>query len=113
MPPPTVAADDARCATISVVNAVNAVNETIARIESALAAVQRTLDALTARGHEQAAFDVARLQFSASIRTSWPGNLAPLASALERVAADASLSLSDQERADARDAAATFRSLVS
>ena len=38
-----------------------AVNDTLARIEAALAAVQRTLDALTARGCTEAAFEIARL----------------------------------------------------
>lgn len=82
---------------------------TFQSIEQALAAVQRTLDALTARGDHAAAFDVAKAQYAASIRSSWPGNLSSLAAALEKVSADESLHLSSEERGELRRAVDVFR----
>ena len=49
--------------------------DTFAEIQACLTTVQNTIDALNERGDNQAAFDLARAQYSASIRTSWPGNL--------------------------------------
>ena len=84
------------------------VNDAIREIEQALEGVQTTLDALRAGGQDEAAFEIARLQFSASIRASWPGNLLPLADALERAAPKL-----DGEKAEiARRSAATFRKVV-
>ena len=88
------------------------VNDTIARIEAALAAVQRTLDALSARGNDEAAFEIARLQFSSSIRASWPGNLLPLADALEKLPSRPGIKLSEEELADATNAASELRKLI-
>jgi len=88
------------------------VNDLVNRIEAALATVQRTLDLLTARGHNEAAFEIARLQFSANMRASWPGNLGPLAGCLEATAANASLTLSDEERVAAREAAVVLRTML-
>jgi len=84
---------------------------TFAEIEAALATVQKTLDRLTALGHDQAAFDLARSQFAASIRSSWPGNLATLVGSLAKVADDATLRLSDAERANLRGAIETLRNV--
>jgi streptomycin 6-kinase len=91
---------------------VEAVNDTIARIEAALAAVQRTLDALSARGNDDAAFEIAKLQFSSSIRASWPGNLLPLADALEKLPKRAGIKLSEDEMNDAVHAASELRKLI-
>jgi hypothetical protein len=82
---------------------------TFAEIEAALATVQTTLDRLTALGHNQAAFDLARSQFAASMRSSWPGNLSTLVGSLESVAADDALGLNDAERGDLRAAIETLR----
>lgn len=75
-------------------------SDTLAEVEAALAIVQRTLEALTARGDDQAAFDLAKAQYSASIRTSWPGNLSSLIRPLEAVTKNQALKLSDEERGD-------------
>jgi hypothetical protein len=80
-----------------------------ADIEAALAIVQRTLDRLTALGRDKAAFDIARAQFAASVRSSWPGNLATLVGSLEGAVDDASNGLDAAEREDLRDAIATLR----
>lgn len=85
--------------------------ETLARIETALATVQKTIDALSARGNAEEAFDLARLQFTTSIRDSWPGNLGKLVGALERILADEKVQLQDQERADLREAIEIFRTV--
>ena len=87
-------------------------NDTLARIEAALAAVQRTLDALTARGCTEAAFEIARLQFASSIRASWPGNLLPLADALEGLRTREGVTLSADELREATEAAASLRSFI-
>lgn len=84
----------------------------LAEIEVALATVQRTLDTLTARGSHEAAFDIARAQYVASIRSSWPQNLGALVSALEAVVADPNSGLTDQEREKVRAAALTLRKAV-
>jgi hypothetical protein len=73
--------------------------DTVTQIEAALATVQQVLDALTTRGDNQAAFDLAKAQYSASVRTSWPANLSSLLRPLEKVNADASLKLTEDERA--------------
>ena len=77
-------------------------------IEKALAAVQATLDRLTARGHDETAFEVARAQFAASMRSSWPANLSTLVGALQRVVDDATLKLAEAERDELRAAIATL-----
>jgi len=74
-------------------------SETLAEVETALATVQRVLDALTTRGHDDVAFDLAKAQYSASIRTSWPGNLSSLIRPLETVGANDALKLTPEERA--------------
>jgi hypothetical protein len=75
-------------------------SETLAEVEQALATVQRVLDALTTRGDNEAAFDLAKAQYSASIRTSWPSNLSSLINPLESVGANPSLKLTDDERSE-------------
>jgi hypothetical protein len=77
-------------------------------IEKALAAVQATLDRLTARGDDETAFELARVQFAASMRSSWPANLSTLVGALQRVAEDASLKLDEAERGELRGAIDTL-----
>lgn len=83
----------------------------LSEIEAALATVQRTLDVLTARGCDKAAFDLARAQYAASIRSSWPANLSRVAAALTKLAEDKTIELTDGERADLVRAAATFASV--
>jgi len=83
--------------------------ETLAEIETALKTVQRILDALTSRGDDEAAFDLARAQFSSSLRTSWPGSLSGLIRPLEGVAANQALKLTEEERADLAKAIAGLR----
>jgi hypothetical protein len=75
-------------------------SDTLAEVEQALATVQRVLDALTTRGDNEAAFDLAKAQYSASIRTSWPSNLSSLITPLEAVGANTALKLTDEERTD-------------
>jgi hypothetical protein len=77
-----------------------AMSDTLAEIEAALATVQRILDALTSRGDDEAAFDLARAQYSSSLRTSWPGSLSSLIRPLQTVADNKALKLTDEERAD-------------
>lgn len=84
-------------------------NETLVAIEAAMATVQRTIDALNSRGNEAAAFDLARAQFAASVRASWPGNLGKVVVALERVRDDATLKLDDGERRAVETAVETLR----
>jgi hypothetical protein len=86
--------------------------DAIARIEACLATVQKMLDALTARADHEAAFEIAKAQYSASIRTSWPANLASLADVLAKVADDAAHSLSDEERDEMRTAATALREIA-
>lgn len=78
-------------------------------VDAALATVQRVLDALTARGQHDAAFEIARAQFSASVRASWPANLSAVAQAIERALADASVAIPEDERDALREAAAVLR----
>jgi hypothetical protein len=73
-------------------------------IEAALSTVRRTLDALTARGNDEAAFDLARAQYAASVRTSWPANLMSLVGPMARIEADEKLGLAEDERAALRAA---------
>jgi hypothetical protein len=75
-------------------------SDTLAEIEASLKTVQSILDALTSRGEDQAAFDLARAQYSSSLRTSWPGSLSGLLRPLEAVAANQSLKLTEEERSD-------------
>lgn len=77
-------------------------------VEEALAAVQRTLDRLTALGHDAQAFELARAQFAASIRSSWPGNLSTLTGNLEKIARDPALGLSETERRELERAIAVL-----
>jgi hypothetical protein len=84
-------------------------SDTLAEVERALATVQRVLDVLTTRGDNQAAFDLAKAQFSASIRTSWPGNLSQLIRPLESVVTDDALNLTPEERNDVRKAVEVLR----
>ncbi len=80
-------------------------------VDAALAIVQRVLDGLTARGQHEVAFDIARAQFSASVRASWPGNLSAVASAIDRALADAGDRIPEPEREELRRAAAVLRSV--
>jgi hypothetical protein len=82
-------------------------------VEAALAIVQRVLDALTsrgARGQHEAAFDIARAQFSASVRASWPANLSAVAQAIERALAEPG-AIPDEEREALQGAAMVLRSV--
>jgi hypothetical protein len=74
-------------------------SETLAQIEGALGTVQATLDALTARGEHETAFKIAKAQFSASIRSSWPANLAPLLTLLDDLAREDGGALTASEKA--------------
>jgi transcriptional regulator of acetoin/glycerol metabolism len=80
-------------------------------VTAALQKVQQLLDRLTARGQHDAAFEIARAQFSASMRASWPANLSGLAAAIEKAVADGGTALSDQEREELRAAAAVLKSV--
>lgn len=84
------------------------VGPTFSEIESALAAVKRTLDRLTALGHDEQAFELARAQYAASLRSSWPGNLATLVASLERIARDAALALTADDRSEIERAIAVL-----
>jgi hypothetical protein len=85
------------------------VDISVGAVEQALACVQTTLDKLTARGNDAAAFDLARAQYAASIRSSWPGNLSSLVSSLEKIVTDQTLQLSAEERAELTQAIGVFR----
>lgn len=63
-------------------------------------------------GHDEPAFAIARAQFTASIRASWPANLTALANAIDRALADASSALSNEEQEELRHAASVFRSVA-
>jgi hypothetical protein len=80
-------------------------------VEEALRTVQQTLDGLTARGHDEAAFSLARAQYAASIRSSWPGNLSSLVGALEQIMVDETLKLTADEKARVSRAIAVFRTV--
>jgi hypothetical protein len=90
---------------------IERMSDTLAQVEGALAIVQRVLDALTTRGNDQAAFDLAKAQYSASIRTSWPGNLSSLIRPLEAVGANEELRLTPEERGDITQAVQILRSV--
>jgi hypothetical protein len=78
-------------------------------VGEALARVQALLDKLTAEGKHKEAFAIARAQFSASVRASWPANLSAVAAAIDKALADAGDSLSEEDRAELRGAADTLR----
>ena len=78
-------------------------------IGEALSRVQALLDKLTSEGKHDQAFAIARAQFSASVRASWPANLSAVAAAIDKAIADAGDSLSDADRAELRAAADTLR----
>jgi hypothetical protein len=78
-------------------------------IGQALSKVQKMLDRLTARGQHAAAFEIARAQFSASVRSSWPANLSAVASAIDKAIADGGSALTDEERQELREAADVLR----
>jgi hypothetical protein len=80
-------------------------------IDGALAAVRRTLDGLTARGLIEPAFEIARAQFTASIRASWPANLTQVATAIDLALSNTELALLDEEREELRRAAQTLRAV--
>ena len=84
-------------------------SDTLAEVETALTIVKRVLDALTTRGDNEAAFDLAKAQYSASIRTSWPSNLSSLIRPLEAVGANQSLKLTPEERTDVTKAVDVLR----
>jgi hypothetical protein len=77
-------------------------------IELALATVQRTLDRLTGT---ETAFEIARAQFAASVRASWPANLSGVAAAIDRALAEEGLSLTDTDRDELRRAADVLRAV--
>lgn len=79
------------------------------QIGQALSKVQKMLDRLTARGQHAAAFEIARAQFSASVRASWPANLSAVASAIDKAIADGASALTDEEREELRAAADVLR----
>ena len=85
--------------------------DTTTRIETCLATVERMLETLTARADHETAFEVARAQYSASIRTSWPANLVSLTDVLARVADDVKCRLEPEERDEIRGTVATLREI--
>jgi ABC-type transporter Mla subunit MlaD len=78
-------------------------------VGQALTRVQKLLDRLTAEGRHKEAFAIARAQFAASVRASWPANLSAVAAAIDKALADAGDSLSEADRAELRSAAETLR----
>lgn len=78
-------------------------------VGEALTKVQALLDRLTAEGKHKEAFAIARAQFSASVRASWPANLSAVAMAIEKALTDAGDSLTEADRAELRGAAETLR----
>jgi len=83
----------------------------VSAVDAALATLQRVLDDLTARGQHDAAFQIARAQFSASVRASWPGNLAAVASAIDRALDDPAVAIPAQDRDELRRAADVLRAV--
>ena len=81
-------------------------------IDRALEVVHRTLDKLIARGQDAAAFEIAKAEFRASVRASWPGNLGQLATALAEVEKDAASKLDENERAELRSALEVLRNVA-
>jgi hypothetical protein len=84
----------------------------LGEIEAALTTVQQTLDALTSRGKHEAAYEIARAQYVASIRSSWPQNPGPLVQALEQTADDPRNGLTAEELARLRRAVEVLRRAV-
>jgi hypothetical protein len=82
-----------------------------AAVEAALATVRRVLDGLTASGQHRPAFDIARAQFSASVRASWPSNLSAVAHAIDRALADTGVTIPQQDRQALEEAATVLRSV--
>jgi len=82
---------------------------TLSAIEKALAIVQQTLDLLTSRGDDEPAFEIARAQYAASIRDSWPNNLSPLIQTLDKVYQNPDSKLGDSERARVCEAITLLR----
>jgi hypothetical protein len=80
-------------------------------VGEALTKVQALLDRLTAQGKHKEAFAIARAQFSASVRASWPANLTAVAAAIDKALAEAGDSLTDEDRAELRSAADTLRNV--
>lgn len=81
-------------------------------LDEALSNVRRALDRLMESGHDEPAFTIARAQFTASIRASWPANLTALANAIDHALADAGSALSHEEQEELRHAASIFRSVT-
>ena len=81
----------------------------VPEVSKALSVVQSLLDRLTARGQHAAAFEIARAQFSASVRASWPSNLSAVAAAIDKAIADGGAALTDTERDELRRAADVLR----
>jgi hypothetical protein len=80
-------------------------------VDAALATLQRVLDDLTAQGQHEAAFQIARAQFAASVRASWPGNLSAIATAIDRALDDPSVAIPAGDRDDLRRAADVLRTV--
>jgi hypothetical protein len=80
-------------------------------VDAALAVVQRLLDDLTACGQHEVAYEIARAQFAASVRASWPANLSAVADAIDRAVAQPELAISDDQREELRHAADALRSV--
>jgi hypothetical protein len=78
-------------------------------VGKALSTVQALLDRLTARGQHAAAFEIARAQFSASVRASWPANLSAIAVAIDKALADGGAALTPDEVEELRRAADVLR----
>ena len=55
---------------------------------------------------------MARAQFRASVRASWPGNVSTLVGLLTKVEADAASKLDDAERAELRGALEQLRKVA-
>jgi hypothetical protein len=81
-------------------------------LDHALAVVQKTLDRLVARGQESTAFEVARAQFRASMRASWPANTSTLVALLANLERDAETKLDEAERAELSAAMAVLRNVA-
>lgn len=81
----------------------------VSEVSRALSVVQGLLDRLTARGQHAAAFEIARAQFSASVRASWPANLSAVAAAIEKAVAEGGAALTPAEIEELRGAADVLR----
>jgi hypothetical protein len=80
-------------------------------VDDALASVHRTLDRLTSRGQSDAAFEIARAHFAASVRASWPANLSAVAAAIDRALSETTLALTTDEIDELRNAAEVLRAI--